>query len=241
MINESAAPSATAGRSRAWSRSLRPRAGVILNLGEGGRSLWFAGSGGSGGGTYTDPPAIFRLWSRTRAAAIPARSQTAPRSPSIPAAMRRRRSTSMACIPPTVQRINQLTTITDPYSNITTFTYSGSYLQTIKDPAGRLTTFTFSGGNLTAGHAAGRHAPGITPTTRRAAHPDQGPALERRYRQLRQRRTRRNDHLRRTAPTEEFSTDQEQGWTNSGTSVQPGAGDPAGRRRRAPTPTPTAT
>ena len=29
--------------------------GVILNEGEGGASLWFAGSFGSGGGTYTDP------------------------------------------------------------------------------------------------------------------------------------------------------------------------------------------
>jgi len=29
--------------------------GVILNLGDDGRSLWFTGSLGSGGGTYTDP------------------------------------------------------------------------------------------------------------------------------------------------------------------------------------------
>ena len=29
---------------------------------------------------------------------------------------------------------NQISTITDNYSNITTFSYSGGYLQTIKDP-----------------------------------------------------------------------------------------------------------
>src|SRR5208337_4005317 len=33
--------------------------GVILDLGGGGRSLWFSGSFGSGGGTYTDPPGEF--------------------------------------------------------------------------------------------------------------------------------------------------------------------------------------
>ena len=33
--------------------------GVILNLGDGGRSLWFTGSFGSGGGTYTDPAGEF--------------------------------------------------------------------------------------------------------------------------------------------------------------------------------------
>ncbi len=46
---------------------------------------------------------------------------------------------------------NRLTTITDPYTNITSLTYNGSnLLQSIHDPAGRLTTFTMSGGNLTA-------------------------------------------------------------------------------------------
>ena len=33
--------------------------GVILNLGGGGDSLWYSGSFGSGGGTYTDPPGDF--------------------------------------------------------------------------------------------------------------------------------------------------------------------------------------
>ena len=33
--------------------------GVILNLGDGGESLWFSGSSGSVGGTYTDPPGDF--------------------------------------------------------------------------------------------------------------------------------------------------------------------------------------
>ena len=33
--------------------------GVILNLGEGGGTLWFSGSPGSGGGTYTDPAGDF--------------------------------------------------------------------------------------------------------------------------------------------------------------------------------------
>ena len=33
---------------------------VILNLGGGGNSLWYSGSFGSGGGTYTDPAGDFR-------------------------------------------------------------------------------------------------------------------------------------------------------------------------------------
>ena len=33
--------------------------GVILDLGQGGRTLWFTGSFGSGGGTFTDPAGEF--------------------------------------------------------------------------------------------------------------------------------------------------------------------------------------
>ena len=65
---------------------------------------------------------------------------------------------------PTTARTSSRT-ITDPYTNLTTFSYSGGYLQTIKDPAGRLTTFTNSGGKLTGASsrpmARSRHIPTI--------------------------------------------------------------------------------
>jgi YD repeat-containing protein len=44
---------------------------------------------------------------------------------------------------------NKLSSIEDPWDNLTTFSFSGGYLQTIEDPAARTTTFTNSGGELT--------------------------------------------------------------------------------------------
>jgi RHS repeat-associated protein len=44
---------------------------------------------------------------------------------------------------------NQLATITDPYSKVTTFTYVSNELATIKDPSNRVTTFTHTGAYLT--------------------------------------------------------------------------------------------
>jgi RHS repeat-associated protein len=44
---------------------------------------------------------------------------------------------------------NRLSKITDPYSKVTTFTYSSGKLQAIEDPANRLTTFSFTGSSPT--------------------------------------------------------------------------------------------
>ena len=57
--------------------------GVILDLGDNGRSLWFASSGSGGG--YTDPAGEFSTLASSSGAAGRARSPTARRSSSIPA------------------------------------------------------------------------------------------------------------------------------------------------------------
>ena len=72
--------------------------GVILSLGDNGESLWFSGSP-SVGGIYTSPAGDFSTLTKT-STGYTARCPTAPRSPSIPAATRRPRSISTACIPP---------------------------------------------------------------------------------------------------------------------------------------------
>ncbi len=125
--------------------------GVILSEGGGGDSLWFAGSPPSGGGTYTTPAGDFTTLvlnsngSYTRT--LPTGDQVTFNSGGF----------ETATIDPNSLHTtygytsNRLTTITDPYTNITSLTYNGSnLLQSIQDPAGRLTSFTMSSGRLTA-------------------------------------------------------------------------------------------
>ncbi len=117
---------------------------------------------------------------------------------------------------------NQLTSIEDQYGGFTTLTYSSGKLSTILDPAGRLATFTLSSGNLaTVQQADGTHV----------SYTYNGSG------QLTQLKdpmsnvvTISYDSAGRvgtiTQPdltTQEFSADQEQGWTNSGTSGSPAA------------------
>ena len=124
---------------------------MILSEGGGGDSLWFAGSFGSGGGTYTTPAGDFSTLvlnsngSYTRT--LPTGDQITFNSGGYETA-----TIDLNGLHTTYgYTSNLLTTITDPYSNVTSLTYNGSnLLQTIEDPAGRLTTFTMSGGNLTA-------------------------------------------------------------------------------------------
>ena len=55
-----ATPSAPAGRSKGLEHIYSESGGVILDLGDDGRTFWFASSGGGSGGSYTDPPANSR-------------------------------------------------------------------------------------------------------------------------------------------------------------------------------------
>ena len=125
--------------------------GVILNLGDGGRSIWFTGSfGGSGGGTYTDPPGEFSVLvkhgngSYTDTLTDGTQINFSSGGYETTSVDRNGLTTSYA-----YNGSNQLTSITDQYGSITTLSYSGGYLQTIEDPAGRLTTLTNSSGTLT--------------------------------------------------------------------------------------------
>ena len=67
--------------------------GVILNLGGGGNSLWFSGSFGSGGGTYTDPAGDFSTLVKNSNGSYTDTLTMAPRSHSIPADTRPQPST----------------------------------------------------------------------------------------------------------------------------------------------------
>ena len=92
------------------------------------------------------------------------------RSRSIRAVTRRPRSTcNNQHITFAYNGSNEISTITDNYGNITTFSYSGGYLQTIKDPAGRFATFTHSGGEPDQASRCPTAAPGAIPTPRAAS------------------------------------------------------------------------
>jgi YD repeat-containing protein len=115
-----------------------------------------------------------------------------------------------------------LSTILDSYAKLTTFTYSSGKLSSIKDPAGRLTTFTFTGNNLTAVQQA--DGARVTLTY------DASPHLTQRKDPLGHVTSIVYDSAQRvgtiTRPdstSQAFSSYQEQGWTNSGTSGSPAA------------------
>jgi len=125
--------------------------GVILNLGAGGRSLWFTGSFASGGGTYTDPPGEFSTLVKSGSGSytdtLTDGTQVTFNSSGYETA-----TIDLNGLHTTYgyNGSHQLTTVTDPFSNITSFSYSsGGYLQTITDPASRVATFTDTGGELT--------------------------------------------------------------------------------------------
>ncbi len=122
--------------------------GVILDLG--GRSLWFSGSFGSGGGTYTDPPGEFSTLTENSGGTY-TRTLTDGTEITFNSAGQETATidTNGLHITYSYDSGGDLTNVTDPYGNITTLTYSGGYLQSIKDPAGRIATFTHSGAELT--------------------------------------------------------------------------------------------
>jgi RHS repeat-associated protein len=200
--------------------------GVILDVGDGGRSLWFTGSFGSGGGTYTDPAGEFSTLTKMNGSGGATYSRTLTDGTQI-----KFNSNGYETAIVDLNGLhttfsyngsNQLSSIEDAYGNYTTFTYSGSYLQKVTDPAGRVTTFTMSSGSLQsvqqadgsrvtyAYDAGGR----MTQTTDALSH-----TLTVSY-----------DSAERVATislpggsSETYTNDQESGWTNSGTSGSPAA------------------
>ena len=195
--------------------------GVILSEGGGGDSLWFAGSFGSGGGTYTTPAGDFSTLvlnsngSYTRT--LPTGDQITFNSGGYETA-----TIDLNGLHTTYgYTSNRLTTITDPYSNVTSLTYNGSnLLQSIQDPAGRLTTFTMSGGNLTAVQQADSSHISYTYDSAGRMTELEDP-LSHTVSIAYDAAERVGTITRPDASTEEFSDFQEQGWTNSGTSGSP--------------------
>jgi YD repeat-containing protein len=123
--------------------------GVILNEGDDGRSLWFSGGGGSGGGTYTDQAGEFSTLVKNSGGSY-TRTLTDGTEITFNSGGYETATIDLNGLHTTYayNGSNQLTSIEDPYLNLTTFTYSGGYLQSITDPAGRITTLTNSGGEL---------------------------------------------------------------------------------------------
>ncbi|MFI5460085.1 MAG: hypothetical protein ACHRXM_32095, partial [Isosphaerales bacterium] len=196
--------------------------GVILGLGDGGDSLWFSGSFGAGGGTYTDQAGEFSALV-LNANGTYARTLTDGTQITFDSSGNETATIDTNGLHVTFSYSGgNLQTITDPYSKVVTFTYSGGYLQTIKDPASGITTFTHTGASLTGvtlpdsstwGYSydgAGRltqSTDGNSKTVSVAYDSSE----------------RASTITRPDSTTETFVADQERGWTNSGTSGSPAA------------------
>ena len=119
--------------------------GVILDLGGGGKSLWFATGSGS---TYTDPAGEF-------SALVANSGGTYTRTLTDGTAIQFNASgqevadvsTNGVALTYGYDGSGRLSTILDHYGNTTTFSYNGTsgLLQTITDPASRVATFAHSG------------------------------------------------------------------------------------------------
>ena len=213
--------------------------GVILNLGANGETLWFSGSPGSGGGTYTSPNGDFSVLTLnsngTYTRTLPTGDQIDFNSGGYEIATVDLNSQHITY---TYNGSNELSSIEDNYGGLTTFSYSGGHLQTILDPASRSTTFTFSGSKLAAVQQADHSITSFT-------YDSSGRMTE--FEDARSHViTIMYDAAERVgtitlpeASTQLFSAYQEQGWTNSGTSgARPPR--PCSPRRLPATPTLTA-
>jgi RHS repeat-associated protein len=192
--------------------------GVVLDLGDNGRSLWFA-SGGSGGG-FTAPAGEFSTlvsnsgggWTRTLTDGTQIKFNSSGQETAIIDLNNNHTTFSYSG--------GNITSIEDYLGKFTTFTYSGGALQSIEDPAARFATFTQSGGNLTQvelpdastwgyTYASGGQLTKITDPNSHAATINYDSA------------GRVSSVNRPDSTTESFTNDQEAGWTNSGTALSP--------------------
>ena len=193
--------------------------GVILNLGGNGASEWFSGSPGVGG-SYTSPAGDFSTLTKTSSGdtlALTDGTQITFNSSGYETATIDRNGLHTTY---SYNGSNQLSSVEDPYGNLTTFTYSSGDLHTIQDPAGRLTTFTMSGSKLeSVQQADGTH---LTYTYDSAGRMTQvEDPLSRVVSVSYDSAERVGTITRPDSTTQAFSAYQEQGWTNSGTSGSP--------------------
>jgi RHS repeat-associated protein len=194
--------------------------GVIVDLGTGGKSLWFAGSPPSGG-NYTSPAGEFSTltfnsggtYTRTLTDGTQINFNSSGQETSIVDTNNFRTTLAYTS--------GRLSTITDRYGKLVTFAYDvNNKLSTITDPAGRITTFTHTSGNLT----------GVTmPDSSTWGYAYDG---SNRLTQITDQRSKVTtvayDSAERVSTitladstTQKFSAYQEQGWTNNGTSGSP--------------------
>ena len=199
--------------------------GVILDEGD-GASLWFTGSFGSGGGTFTSPAGDFSTlvensggsYTRTLTdGTVEDFSSGGYETATI--------DRNGLAVTYTYNGSHQLTQIEDPFGELTTLTYSGGYLQSIKDPANRLTTFTHSGGAIASvtypdgntwnyGYdSSGRMTKVTEPSS--TGEPTKTTTI------VYDSAERVSTITRPDGSNQNFLSDQEQGWTNSGTSSNP--------------------
>ncbi len=196
--------------------------GVILDLGDNGRSLWFTGTAGSGGGvTYTSPPGEFDSLVKASGGGAYTLTQTDGTQITFNSGGAETAVIDLNGNHTTFSYSGgNLTSIKDYLGNTTTFSYSGGYLQSIEDPASRFTTFTHSSGNLTEAelpdastwnytYASGGQLTQITDPRSSTVTVNYDSAL------------RVSSINRPDSTTEDFTNDQEAGWTNSGTSGSP--------------------
>ena len=121
--------------------------GVMLDLGAGGKSLWFATGSGS---TYTSPAGEFSTLvansggTYTRTFTNGFKIQFNSSGQETAALNTNGVGDSFA-----YNGNGSLNTITDTYGGVTTFAYSGGLLASITDPANRVTSFNHSGTALT--------------------------------------------------------------------------------------------
>ena len=199
--------------------------GVILDEGS-GAVAWFSGSFGGGGGTYTSPAGTFSTLVLNGDGTYTL-TETNGTKENFNSSGFETTSVDRNGLTTTFGYSgNLLSTITDPFSKTTSFTYNGSNeLQSIEDPATRFTTFTLSSGDLTAveypdtstwdyGYDGSSRLTSVTEPSS-AGEPTKITTIT--YDSA----ERVGTITRADSTTEEFSPAQVQGWTNSGTSGSP--------------------
>ena len=208
--------------------------GVILDEGSGSVAL-FSGSFGDGGGTYTSPAGTFSTLVLNSGGTSYTLTETDGTKLNFNSSGLETTSVDRNGLTTTYTYSGDLLEkITDPFSNTTTFTYSSGVLQTIEDPADRTTTFTESSGELTAveypddstwdyGYTSGQMTSITEPSS--AGEPTKTTTVT--YDSA----ERVGTITQPDSTTEEFSAAQTQGWTDSGTTGQPGAFGVARRSR----------
>ena len=192
--------------------------GVILSLGGNGESLWFSGSPGVGS-NYTSPAGDFSTLTKTASGYT--RTLSDGTQITFDTSGNQTATIDLNGLHTTyTYSSGLLSQITDPYGAVTTFTYTSGKLTSIQDPASRLATFTFTGNNLTAVQQMdGSH---VTLTY------DGSGRLTQYQDPLAHTTSISYDAVERVGTitradgtTQLVSADQEQGWTNSGTSGSP--------------------